>query len=331
MNQNLVDDFHIKVSWEDILTPHGWTPIGSSPKTGADYWSKKRGDEKPRASTNWKDRDVFYAYADNLGVIPRKAYTKFGLYTHLNHSGDSAAAEAALIQQGYGTSFPKEEPSKPKKIKANHRLTAHLDWEDILAPHGWTWDNHDHTTGTDYWLRPGKTWEDKAEGERGDAATRGEWSPHFVPAATIGAFVQGTSYTKFAAYAILAHNGDYKAAGTQLRADIKKAAEARMARAEQRGLPIPRATRKTAEKARRRPRGKELTVDEAIERILRDLARHGGEARQSDIVKSFKAVPRATLDRAFAAIEAQGEAAKTRVPLSGPGRPGWRWNLAKPA
>jgi putative DNA primase/helicase len=83
------------------------------------------------------------------------------------------------------------------------------DWADILTPHGWTLvTQHDKTR---HWRRPGKN--------IGMSATTGhnEQRDRLFVFTTSTEFDQETPYTKFGAYALLNHGGNYKAAAAALR------------------------------------------------------------------------------------------------------------------
>lgn len=81
-------------------------------------------------------------------------------------------------------------------------------WDDILTPHGWVKIT---TRGsTIYWRRPGKN--------EGISATTGNATDRdrLYVFSTSTDFTPETPYTKFAAYALLNHNGDYRAATRRL-------------------------------------------------------------------------------------------------------------------
>ncbi len=88
-------------------------------------------------------------------------------------------------------------------------FNARADWKaDVLGPHDWTfaWES----AGEGYWRRPGKD-------EGSCSATTGLRSRCgkdllYVFSTNAHPLNEGTSYTKFAAYAILTHNGNFKAA-----------------------------------------------------------------------------------------------------------------------
>ncbi|MBL8800502.1 MAG: bifunctional DNA primase/polymerase [Planctomycetes bacterium] len=93
----------------------------------------------------------------------------------------------------------------------NRRAT----WSDILSTHGWTLA---HGDGVAYstWTRPGKA-------GRGTSATTGRCSSEqsgdllYVFSTNAAPFEAGCAYSKFTAFALLEHGGDFKAAARALR------------------------------------------------------------------------------------------------------------------
>jgi putative DNA primase/helicase len=97
--------------------------------------------------------------------------------------------------------------SEATGIRPGDEYNAKADWADILAPHGWTHvQNFGQARG---WRRPGK--------DRGVSATTGR-----NPEDRLYVFSSSTEfdcekpYSKFAAYALLEHGGDYAAAAREL-------------------------------------------------------------------------------------------------------------------
>jgi putative DNA primase/helicase len=91
---------------------------------------------------------------------------------------------------------------------------AKADWAQILEPHGWRLVR---TRGDErFWLRPGKQ---PATRDECSATTgygdRGDWLWVF---STSTEFDTETTYSKFAAYAVLEHGGNYTAAAKALKA-----------------------------------------------------------------------------------------------------------------
>ncbi|MEX3610051.1 phage/plasmid primase, P4 family [Rothia sp. LK2588] len=86
-------------------------------------------------------------------------------------------------------------------------------WDEIIGAHGWT---RSHTAGhTTYWVRPGK------KPGQGFSATTGRdpQRDRLYVFTTSTEFEPETPYTKFGAYALLNHGGDYSAAARALAKD----------------------------------------------------------------------------------------------------------------
>lgn len=93
--------------------------------------------------------------------------------------------------------------------RAGDDFNARATWRDVLDSHGW---KHLFTRGkTDYWRRPGK--------DRGiSASTNFDGSGLLYVFSTSTAFDAERGYSRFGAYAILNHDGDFKAAAKALAA-----------------------------------------------------------------------------------------------------------------
>ena len=88
---------------------------------------------------------------------------------------------------------------------------ARADWADVLEPAGWQLS---HTTGsTRYWVRPGKHRRDGHSATTGRASDR----DRLYVFTTETPFTSGQCYTKGAAYAVLYHSGDMRAAARELK------------------------------------------------------------------------------------------------------------------
>ncbi|HEX2317163.1 MAG TPA: phage/plasmid primase, P4 family [Thermomonospora sp.] len=120
----------------------------------------------------------------------------------LARSFDRTPAPAAPVRPRPAT--PREDTAPGDAFNASAR------WEDILVPHGWT---EVYTQGGEtYWRRPGKTSGVSATTGYGDG---GDWLYVF---STSTPFEPERTYTKFAAYAVLEHGGDYSRAARSLAA-----------------------------------------------------------------------------------------------------------------
>ncbi len=94
------DLYNERVSWVEVLEPHGWTLLTS--RDGEDYWQRP-GKEGPGASatTNYRGSDLLYVFSTSTVFEASRGYSKFTAYAILEHSGDFSAAAKALVQQGY--------------------------------------------------------------------------------------------------------------------------------------------------------------------------------------------------------------------------------------
>ena len=86
-------------------------------------------------------------------------------------------------------------------------------WAQVLEPHGWTW-LFEHN-GEAYWRRPGK-----AHGQSATTNYAGNDTLKVFSSST--PFDTETTYTRFAAYAVLEHNGDYTAAAKALAGEMPR-------------------------------------------------------------------------------------------------------------
>jgi putative DNA primase/helicase len=88
---------------------------------------------------------------------------------------------------------------------------ARTDWADILEPHGWSLESR-HANGELHWTRPGKNRRDGASATTGRAGDR----DRLYVFSTSTQFAAETPYTKFGAYTLLNHGGDFSAAAREL-------------------------------------------------------------------------------------------------------------------
>lgn len=107
---------------------------------------------------------------------------------------------------------PPQPPTGPPSgaIRAGDDYTARTTWAEVLEPHGWTL----HSAAGDllHWTRPGK------ETAAGPSATTGRTPEDrlYVFSTNAAPFRERTPYSRFAAYALLNHGGDYTAAAREL-------------------------------------------------------------------------------------------------------------------
>jgi putative DNA primase/helicase len=95
------DDFERRVSWADILVPHGWVPAGR--RGDIEDWRRPGKSHGISATVNYADAGLFYAFSTNADPFEEgRGYSKFQAYAVLNHGGDFVKAAAALRGEGYG-------------------------------------------------------------------------------------------------------------------------------------------------------------------------------------------------------------------------------------
>jgi putative DNA primase/helicase len=96
------DDYEARTSWDDILTPHGWTAIHSDGRTR--YW-RRPGKRLGVSATTGHDpaRDRLYVFTSSSEFQPETPYTKFGAYALLHHGSNHSAAAKELRRRGYGS------------------------------------------------------------------------------------------------------------------------------------------------------------------------------------------------------------------------------------
>ena len=122
------DDFRDRVTWFEILAPHGW----SRGKTNArnTEWMRPGKDAGVSATTKGED-GPFYVFSTSTQFDAGRAYSKQYVYAQLNHGGDMSAAMRTLALRGYG--------SKPNANALD--ISAHKKPEEPATP----------VETTDYW------------------------------------------------------------------------------------------------------------------------------------------------------------------------------------
>lgn len=133
------------------------------------------------------ERDAVYAIAAMLDAMPPAA-PPVSVLPHM-----SSGAGAACTRPG-------------------DDFNARASWLDILAPHGWRIVKT-FTTGGLGWARPGKA----GPGMSATTGTSGDGADRLYVFSTSTVFETEAPYSKFAAYALLEHAGDYSAAARALR------------------------------------------------------------------------------------------------------------------
>ena len=91
------DIYNALATWEEVLVPLGWKPIGHIKSHGIQYWKRPGKDEGVSASTNWGDHDLLIPFTTSTELEARKGYTKFKALTFLQYNGDYKACSRDLV------------------------------------------------------------------------------------------------------------------------------------------------------------------------------------------------------------------------------------------
>ena len=165
-----------------VVAPSGGTvhPTGKP-------WVLSRGGPATIATITEDERDALYAIATLLNEMPR--------FSQPRQSRPSSGAQ---------------DGGRP-----GDEFAARATWKDILAPHGWE-EIRSLGAGVRWWRRPGK--------DKGMSATTRDGGGLWVFTTSTELDANSTleagrdkGYSKFAAYTVLNHRGDYTAAAAQLR------------------------------------------------------------------------------------------------------------------
>lgn len=97
------DDFGAKISWAEILAPHGWQFVRQ--QGDEDFWRRPgKTDKGCSASTNFKNSNILKVFSCNAYPFDQdQTYTKFGAYALLNFDGDYSRCARELKRLGYGS------------------------------------------------------------------------------------------------------------------------------------------------------------------------------------------------------------------------------------
>lgn len=183
---------HLELRWRDCQTV---LPPSQHP-TGPGYrWQNGAPTEPPA----W--------------VTPEQAVAAFRAVTTSEPAADLPTEPPPAPQR----TAPRDQDQDQETERAGDEYARTHTWEDILGPAGWR--AHHTKDKTTYWTRPGK---DPADGV--SAATGGDYDPPVLWVwSTNGApFRPEETYTKWGAYTLLEHGGDFTAAAAQVYAERER-------------------------------------------------------------------------------------------------------------
>jgi len=97
------DDFNARGHFDGpgMLPDHGYRV--ERVQGSETFWTRPGKKKGVSVSTNYQDSGYFYAWTTSTEFEPYRGYSKFAVYTILNHNGDFSTAAADLARQGYGT------------------------------------------------------------------------------------------------------------------------------------------------------------------------------------------------------------------------------------
>jgi hypothetical protein len=108
------DQFNATANWDEILTPHGWTKVGTM---GNGFTWRRPGKPAPGISATTgqaKDGvDRLYVFSTSTPFDSEKPYSKFAAFAVLNHGGNYTEAVRALRARGFGANLPPWPPEAP--------------------------------------------------------------------------------------------------------------------------------------------------------------------------------------------------------------------------
>jgi len=116
----------------------------------------------------------------------------------------------ALLRPPAPSDVPARRPVRGEAERPGDLLAASVTWSEILLRAGWAFAGSKGDVG--YWRRPGKA------GGTISATTNALGTDHLhVFSANAAPFDPDENYSKFGAFALLEHGGDYSAAARALR------------------------------------------------------------------------------------------------------------------
>ena len=122
------DDFNARTDWADIIESHDWRSVYTRGETT--YWCRPGKKHGISATTNHAGSGLFYPFTSSTEFEAERSYTKFGVYTLLEHGGDYTASARFLASRGYGkkdtppaAAPPQEPPHEPPADRASTDAT----------------------------------------------------------------------------------------------------------------------------------------------------------------------------------------------------------------
>lgn len=136
------DDFDARVSWEEILEPHGWRKLFCTSAGNQHWWHGQA--PNPRTSATVAEGGsgpTLFVFSSSTAFELDHGYGRFGAYAVLNHGGDRTEAykeaTGALEERGYGRR--KDSGANDRQVStANSGTPIRLTIEAHLPEEFWT-------------------------------------------------------------------------------------------------------------------------------------------------------------------------------------------------
>jgi Bifunctional DNA primase/polymerase, N-terminal len=128
------DIFAAKVSWDDILLPHGWTVAYRKGETT--FWKRPGKKGRGISATTGHCGDHLYVFSSNAHPFePERAYRKFSAFARLNYGGDFRKAATALAALGYVVEHANQRPASGQGYKGYRAMGGYRGLKGLVT-HG---------------------------------------------------------------------------------------------------------------------------------------------------------------------------------------------------
>jgi Bifunctional DNA primase/polymerase, N-terminal len=128
------DIFAAKVSWDDILLPHGWTVAYRKGETT--FWKRPGKKGRGISATAGHCGDHLYVFSSNAHPLePERAYSKFSAFARLNYGGDFRKAATALAALGYVVEHANQRPASGQGYKGYRAMGGYRGLKGLVT-HG---------------------------------------------------------------------------------------------------------------------------------------------------------------------------------------------------
>lgn len=107
-------DYNNRATWDEILTPAGWTVV--SRHGDRTLWCRPGKTLGVSAVTGGPTGDYLYVWTTSTELPPETGISKWRAYALLHHGGDFTAAAKALGAAGYGTPRPAAAPTPARPV-----------------------------------------------------------------------------------------------------------------------------------------------------------------------------------------------------------------------